>query len=130
MSGTNILCCRLLNALLRCGEERMVLKKLDKAEHRREKFKNKENLTRKLKVCFILHLSNLKTIQNVPTILVSFYLFFHATELRRAVRTSTWKKDTSRHQHQFEEEEEYNEETDEWTKTCKTCGYQLTYEKM
>ncbi|RMX45385.1 hypothetical protein pdam_00000843 [Pocillopora damicornis] len=51
-------------------------------------------------------------------------------ELRRAVRTSTWKKDTSRHQHQFEEEEEYNEETDEWTKTCKTCGYQLTYEKM
>ena len=60
MSGINILCCRLLNALLRCGEERMVLKKLDKAEHRREKFKNKENLTRKLKVCFILHLSNLK----------------------------------------------------------------------
>lgn len=51
-------------------------------------------------------------------------------ELRRAVRTSTWKKDTNRHKHEFEEEEEYNEETDEWTKTCKTCGYQLTYEKM
>ncbi|XP_020621648.1 DNA repair protein complementing XP-A cells-like [Orbicella faveolata] len=51
-------------------------------------------------------------------------------ELRRAVRTSTWKKDTSRHQHEFAESEVYNEETDEWTKTCKTCGHQLTYEKM
>lgn len=51
-------------------------------------------------------------------------------ELRRAVRTSTWKKDTSRHEHEFAESEVYNEETDEWTKTCKTCGYQLTYEKM
>lgn len=84
------------------------------------------------KVKGLLHFTSFKskTIQNVPTILVSFDLFFHATELRRAVRTSTWKKDTSRHQHQFEEEEEYKEETDEWTKTCKTCGYQLTYEKM
>jgi len=56
-------------------------------------------------------------------------------ELRRAVRTSTWKKDTSRHEHEFPEAGEeggevYNEETDTWTKTCKTCGYQLTYEKM
>lgn len=56
-------------------------------------------------------------------------------ELRRAVRTSTWKKDTSRHEHEFPEAgqeggEVYDEETDTWTKTCKTCGYQLTYEKM
>lgn len=59
-----------------------------------------------------------------------YHLFFYTTELRRAVRTSTWKKDTSRHQHEFAESEVYNEETDEWTKTCKTCGHQLTYEKM
>jgi hypothetical protein len=29
-----------------------------------------------------------------------------------------------------EGEETYDEETDTWTKTCKTCGYQLSYEKM
>ena len=51
------------------------------------------------------------------------------------MRTSTWKKDTSRHEHEFPEAGEeggevYDEETDTWTKTCKTCGYKLTYEKM
>ncbi|XP_074625782.1 DNA repair protein complementing XP-A cells homolog isoform X1 [Acropora palmata] len=56
-------------------------------------------------------------------------------ELRRAVRTSTWKKDTRGHVHDFPKEGEeggevYDEETDTWTKTCKTCGYQLSYEKM
>ena len=106
----------------------MVLKKQGKTELRREKCKNKENLTRKLKVSSVLLLSYVKSFSVYQTFL--FHLFFHTTELRRAVRTSTWKKDTSRHEHEFAEEEVYNEETDEWTKTCKTCGYQLTYEKM
>lgn len=62
-------------------------------------------------------------------------LIYLHTELRKAVRTSTWKKDTSRHEHEFGEAgdqggEAYDKETDTWTKTCKTCGYQLTYEKM
>lgn len=24
----------------------------------------------------------------------------------------------------------YNEETDEWTKTCESCGFQVNFEKM
>ncbi|XP_028411272.1 DNA repair protein complementing XP-A cells homolog [Dendronephthya gigantea] len=56
-------------------------------------------------------------------------------ELRRAVRTSTWKRDSSHHTHEFPGEGEpggevYDEGTDTWTKTCKTCGHSVTYEKM
>ncbi|KXJ28889.1 DNA repair protein complementing XP-A cells homolog [Exaiptasia diaphana] len=56
-------------------------------------------------------------------------------ELRKAVRTSTWRKDLSKHEHVFPKEgeeggETYDEETDTWTKTCKDCGYQLNFEKM
>ncbi|XP_031553476.1 DNA repair protein complementing XP-A cells homolog [Actinia tenebrosa] len=55
-------------------------------------------------------------------------------ELRKAVRTSTWRKNISKHEHDYPKEgeggETYDEETDSWTKTCKTCGYQLTFEKM
>ncbi|KAK3729600.1 hypothetical protein QZH41_016170, partial [Actinostola sp. cb2023] len=56
-------------------------------------------------------------------------------ELRKAVRTSTWQKDLSKHEHVFPKEgeeggETYNEETDTWTKICTTCGYHLTFEKM
>ncbi|XP_046857652.1 DNA repair protein complementing XP-A cells homolog [Xenia sp. Carnegie-2017] len=56
-------------------------------------------------------------------------------ELRRAVRTSTWKKNSSHHVHEFPAngepgEEVYDEKTDTWTKTCRTCGYSVTYEKM
>lgn len=56
-------------------------------------------------------------------------------ELRRAVRTSTWKRDSSQHVHHFpgateEGGEVYDEKTDTWTKTCKTCGHKVTYEKM
>lgn len=56
-------------------------------------------------------------------------------ELRKAVRTSTWRKDLSKHEHTFPKEgeeggETYNEETDTWTKTCKECGYQVSFEKM
>ncbi|XP_054843334.1 DNA repair protein complementing XP-A cells isoform X2 [Eublepharis macularius] len=49
-------------------------------------------------------------------------------ELRRAVRSSVWKKDTSIHQHEYGAEEVV--EDDLYKKTCATCGYELTYEKM
>nr|XP_056704636.1 DNA repair protein complementing XP-A cells [Euleptes europaea] len=48
-------------------------------------------------------------------------------ELRRAVRSSVWKKDTSVHQHEYGAEEVVD---DLYKKTCTTCGYELTYEKM
>ncbi|XP_077575202.1 DNA repair protein complementing XP-A cells [Stigmatopora nigra] len=51
-------------------------------------------------------------------------------ELRRAVRSSTWAKDTSAHQHQYGAEEVVDLEEDFYKKTCETCGHELTYEKM
>lgn len=68
-------------------------------------------------------------------VLIILFLNFMFTELRKAVRTSTWRKKTSKHEHDYPKEgeeggETYDEETDTWTKTCKTCGYQLTFEKM
>ncbi|XP_042308253.1 DNA repair protein complementing XP-A cells isoform X3 [Sceloporus undulatus] len=49
-------------------------------------------------------------------------------ELRRAVRSSVWKKDTSIHQHEYGAEEKIDD--DLYKKTCTTCGHELTYEKM
>ncbi|XP_074064040.1 DNA repair protein complementing XP-A cells isoform X3 [Macrotis lagotis] len=49
-------------------------------------------------------------------------------ELRRAVRSSIWKKETAIHQHEYGPEE--NIEDDMYQKTCTICGHQLTYEKM
>ncbi|XP_006629644.2 DNA repair protein complementing XP-A cells [Lepisosteus oculatus] len=49
-------------------------------------------------------------------------------ELRRAVRSSMWKKDSSVHQHEYGPEEEIEEDT--YKKVCTTCGHELTYEKM
>ncbi|KAL7841106.1 hypothetical protein SRHO_G00247970 [Serrasalmus rhombeus] len=51
-------------------------------------------------------------------------------ELRRAVRSSMYRKDTSAHQHDYGPEELVDEEEDQYRKVCKTCGHQLTYEKM
>ncbi|XP_062502668.1 DNA repair protein complementing XP-A cells-like [Corticium candelabrum] len=56
-------------------------------------------------------------------------------ELRQAVRTSTWQRELTNHVHEFPAEgedgcETYHEKTDSWSKTCRTCGYTLTYEKM
>ncbi|XP_064193609.1 DNA repair protein complementing XP-A cells [Anguilla rostrata] len=51
-------------------------------------------------------------------------------ELRRAVRSSVWQKDTSVHQHDYGPEELLDEEEDTYRKVCSTCGHQLTYEKM
>ncbi|KAM7166439.1 DNA repair protein complementing XP-A cells isoform 2-T3 [Macrochelys suwanniensis] len=49
-------------------------------------------------------------------------------ELRRAVRSSVWKRGTSSHQHEYGPEE--NIEEDMYKKTCTLCGHELTYEKM
>ncbi|KAK5866197.1 hypothetical protein PBY51_020406 [Eleginops maclovinus] len=51
-------------------------------------------------------------------------------ELRRAVRSSMWTKDTSVHQHQYGPEEVVDAEEDLYKKTCTTCGHELSYEKM
>lgn len=53
-----------------------------------------------------------------------------AAELRKAVRSSVWTKDTSIHQHQYGPEEVVNPEEDLYKKTCTTCGHELSYEKM
>lgn len=55
--------------------------------------------------------------------------FFFVLELKRAVRSSLYKKIDTTHEHEFDEEV-YNEEKDEYTKSCKTCSHKLTYEKM
>ena len=46
-----------------------------------------------------------------------------------AVRSSLWKKDMGGHEHTYGEET-YDEEEDEYSKTCTECGHTLTYEKM
>ncbi|XP_041041716.1 DNA repair protein complementing XP-A cells [Carcharodon carcharias] len=50
-------------------------------------------------------------------------------ELRRAVRSSLWKKESTVHQHDYGPEE-YDDEEDMYRKTCVICGHQLNYEKM
>ena len=45
------------------------------------------------------------------------------------MRSSLYKKDTGSHEHEFGAET-YNEEDDLYTKTCKTCGHTMSYEKM
>ncbi|XP_077612259.1 DNA repair protein complementing XP-A cells isoform X2 [Crocuta crocuta] len=49
-------------------------------------------------------------------------------ELRRAVRSSVWKRETAAHQHEYGPEESLEE--DVYRKTCTVCGHELTYEKM
>lgn len=51
-------------------------------------------------------------------------------ELRRAVRSSMWTKNTTTHQHEYGPEEVVDEEEDLYKKTCVTCGHELSYEKM
>ncbi|KAM4878842.1 DNA repair protein complementing XP-A cells [Sylvia borin] len=49
-------------------------------------------------------------------------------ELRRAMRSSLWKKEASIHEHEYGPEENIDEDT--YRKTCTVCGHELTYEKM
>lgn len=53
-----------------------------------------------------------------------------STELRKAVRSSMFRKDTNVHQHEYGPEVLLDEEEDLYKKTCTTCGHELTYEKM
>ncbi|XP_067666783.1 DNA repair protein complementing XP-A cells homolog [Haliotis asinina] len=50
-------------------------------------------------------------------------------ELRMAVRSSLWRKDSGSHEHEFGEET-YDEDEDMYSKTCTSCGHVMTYEKM
>jgi len=50
-------------------------------------------------------------------------------KLRMQVRSSLFKKDLSTHVHEYGEET-YDEEKDEYSKTCDGCGHVNTYEKM
>ena len=61
----------------------------------------------------------------------AFYIFISSVELRKAVRTSTWQKDLSKHEHDYDiENEVYDEEEDVYTKKCKGCDHEVQYEKM
>lgn len=50
-------------------------------------------------------------------------------DLRLAVRSSLLKKEKGSHQHEFGAES-YDQDEDMYSKTCKTCNYTMTYEKM
>lgn len=50
-------------------------------------------------------------------------------DLRLAVRSSLLKKEKGSHEHEFGEEI-YDDDEDVYSKTCKTCNYTMTYEKM
>jgi len=45
------------------------------------------------------------------------------------VRSSLIRKEKTTHEHEFEDEE-YDEEEDTYSKSCRTCNYTMTYEKM
>ena len=45
-------------------------------------------------------------------------------------RSSLGKQLQTNHTHDFEEEEEYDEERDIYSKKCKTCDHVNEYEKM
>lgn len=50
--------------------------------------------------------------------------------LRMNVRSSLFNKTTSAsHEHEYANET-YNEDEDNYTHICKTCGYEETFEKM
>ena len=49
--------------------------------------------------------------------------------LRMQVRGSLYKKDISNHEHEYGEEV-YDEDKDEYSRTCKTCDHVHSYEKM
>ncbi|KAK9727626.1 DNA repair protein rad14 [Basidiobolus ranarum] len=50
-------------------------------------------------------------------------------DLRRRTRTSTWEKKREEHVHEYDEPVE-DQETGEMTKTCKSCGFQLSYDEL
>lgn len=50
-------------------------------------------------------------------------------ELRMNVRSSLYNKTSAAHVHKFDSEV-YNESSDDYSHTCKTCGYSETFEKM
>ncbi|EDQ91270.1 uncharacterized protein MONBRDRAFT_23509 [Monosiga brevicollis MX1] len=52
-------------------------------------------------------------------------------KLRKETLTSEWLAQRVVHEHTFNPEDEvYDEEEDQWTKTCADCGFKVTYERM
>lgn len=50
--------------------------------------------------------------------------------LRKEVRSSLYTRNLSGHEHEFGPESCKDEDNDLWSKVCKSCGHELTYEKM
>ena len=50
-------------------------------------------------------------------------------ELRMSMRSSLYKREQVAHEHQFGQET-YDSEEEEYSRTCTTCGYKESYEKM
>ena len=59
----------------------------------------------------------------------SYLKFVYLTELRMNVRSSLYTRAVKIHEHEYGEEI-YQADEDEYSKTCLTCGYTLTYDKM
>eukprot|EP00055_Hartaetosiga_balthica_P017597 m.119428 g.119428 ORF g.119428 m.119428 type:complete len:287 (-) comp9357_c0_seq2:11-871(-) len=52
-------------------------------------------------------------------------------KLRKETMTGTWLKEQKPHTHIYlPDDEVYDEQEDEWIKTCKDCGFQVRFEKM
>ncbi len=57
------------------------------------------------------------------------FLVSVAADLRMAVRSSLYKKDTGGHEHDYGPES-YDSDEDTYSKTCQTCNHTVSYEKM
>lgn len=116
----------------RCGDQRRLWRRPERPGKKTERCRNKNASTRKSKVCFYFdpQLYSDKLVK--PWMVKHHYLCVCVcvSELRRAVRSSMWTKDTSIHQHQYGPEEVVDPEEDLYKKTCTTCGHELSYEKM
>lgn len=127
----------------RCGGQRRLWRRPKRREKRTERSRNKSASTRKSKVTFqsisfchkVITLYHsifcvLRKVSMEPGPVSFWDVCFCVSELRRAVRSSMWTKDTSAHQHQYGPEEVVDPDEDLYKKTCTTCGHELSYEKM
>ena len=132
--------CRFMIALWWCGK---VKEKLEEAREKRSENREKIKQNRyekKVKGMWrdlvwnrynnFNSQSNITTGERYTQVNVNLKYFLNfSPELRKAVRSSLYTKDTGRHEHEFGDET-YNEDDDTYSKTCATCGHTTTYEKM
>lgn len=77
----------------------------------------------------LIHITHTNTYESSLNLFcIQLKNFSSPLELRRAVRSSVWKRETAAHQHEYGPEESL--EDDMFRKTCTMCGHELTYEKM